>query len=112
MAHASHKKFGPGQQDRGKGDGSGGMAPADVDPLPGNEVLSNRDTSRHSDQRGHDGGHVQTGNWHEQVDNHARGAGEAGTPGAASKDALADERPADTAPAEPTAGKDRAKPGK
>ncbi len=59
MAQASHKKFGAGQQDRGKGDGSGGMAPAEVDtPLPG-EVLSNRDTSRHSEQRGLDSRHVQ-----------------------------------------------------
>lgn len=108
MAHASHKKYGPGQQDQGKGDGSGGMAPADVDPLPDNEVLSNRDTARHSDQRGHDGRHVQTGNWHEQVDDHAPGAGEAGRPGADSKPALADERPRDAAQGAPSA-KEQAK---
>ena len=45
MANASSKKFGAGQQDQGKGDGSGGMAPLEPDaPLPV-EVLSNRDTS-------------------------------------------------------------------
>ncbi len=91
MAHASGKKFGPGQQDQGKGDGTGGMAPDDVDPLPDNEILSNRDTSRHSDQRGHDGGHVQNQNWHEQVSDHAPGAGEAGRPGARSRPPLVDE---------------------
>ncbi|WP_313349251.1 hypothetical protein [Paracoccus sp. (in: a-proteobacteria)] len=59
MAHASRKKFGAGQQDQGKGDASGGMTPDLVDNLPDNMVLSNRDTSRHSDQRGLDGRHVQ-----------------------------------------------------
>ncbi len=57
MANASSKKFGPGQQDQGKGDGSGGMGALDPDPLP--EVLSNRDTTRHSKQRGLDSAHVR-----------------------------------------------------
>ncbi|RDW12832.1 hypothetical protein [Paracoccus thiocyanatus] len=60
MAHASRKKFGPGQQDQGKGDGTGGMAPDTAENLPENMVLSNRDTARHSGQRGLDSRHVQT----------------------------------------------------
>jgi len=91
MARASGKKFGPGQQDHGKGDGSGGMAPDNVDPLPANEILSNRDTSRHSHQRGHDSSHVQNENRHEQVDNHKPRAGEPGRPGARSKPPLVDD---------------------
>lgn len=83
MAHANSKKFGPGQQDHGKGDGSGAMGPLDVDQLPDNEILSNRDTSRHSDQRGLDGRHVQTEQHHNHVDDHSQGTGE---PGAAADD--------------------------
>ena len=59
MANASSKKFGAGQQDQGKGDGSGGMGPADPEITPRTEILSNRDTSRHSDERGLDSRHVQ-----------------------------------------------------
>ncbi|WP_203531157.1 hypothetical protein [Pseudoroseicyclus tamaricis] len=91
MANASSKKYGPGQQDQGKGDGHGGMEPADVDVLPDNEILSNRDTSQHSDQRGLDSGHLQDRQYHEHVDGHAPGKGEPGK--AADKDKLADERP-------------------
>lgn len=59
MANASSKKFGPGQQDQDKGDSSGGMAPTEPDtPLRG-PVLSNRDKSRHSEDRGLDSEHVQ-----------------------------------------------------
>lgn len=93
MADANHKKFGPGQQDQGKGDGSGGMSPADVEPLPDREILSNRDSARHSDQRGLDGRHVQNENLHEQSGNHAPAAGDAGRAGAVSRPPLADERP-------------------
>ncbi len=91
MANADRKSFGPGQQDHGKGCAEGGMASADVDPLPDNEILSNRDTSRHSDQRGLDSAHVQTRQFHQHVDNHDEGKGEPGK--AASKGKLADERP-------------------
>lgn len=52
MANASSRKFGPGQQDQGKGDGSGGMGAEDAGPLP--EILSNRDKSRHSGEHGLD----------------------------------------------------------
>ena len=90
MANASSKKFGAGQQDQGKGDGSGGMSPLDPDtPLP-TEVLSNRDTSRHSDQRGLDSRHVLNEQGHDNVASHAPGQGEAGDVG---REKLADERP-------------------
>ena len=94
MANASSKKFGAGQQDQGKGDGSGGMAPLEPDaPLPV-EVLSNRDTSRHSDQRGLDSRHVQTEQGHDSVASHAPGEGEAGD---VDREKLADERPEEPA---------------
>lgn len=78
MAHANRKTFGPGQQDQGKGDGSGAMGPLDVEDLPDTEILSNRDTSRHSDQRGLDGRHVQTERQHDHVDDHPPGRAEPG----------------------------------
>lgn len=85
MANASSKKFGAGQQDQGKGDGSGGMSPVEPDtPLP-TEVLSNRDTSRHSDQRGLDSRHVKNEQGHEHV--------AAQSPEDADREKLADERP-------------------
>ncbi|SIT86652.1 hypothetical protein [Pontibaca methylaminivorans] len=59
MANASSRKFGPGQQDQGKGSGEGGMTPDAPGIQPKTEILSNRDTSRHSDSRGLDGAHVQ-----------------------------------------------------
>ena len=89
MANAG-KKFGPGQQDQGKGDGSGGMGPADPEITPRTEILSNRDTSRHSDQRGLDSRHVQTEQGHDSVASHAPGEGEAGD---VDREKLADERP-------------------
>lgn len=58
MAHANSRKFGPGQQDQGKGDGSGGMGAVETGPLP--EILSNRDKSRHSIERGLDSARVRT----------------------------------------------------
>ena len=66
------------------------MAPLEPDaPLPV-EVLSNRDTSRHSDQRGLDSRHVQTEQGHDSVASHAPGEGEAGD---VDREKLADERP-------------------
>ena len=72
MAHAG-KKFGPGQQDQGKGDGSGGMSPDTAKELPDNEVLSNRDKSRHSEQRGLDSRHVQNQQHHDHIGNREPG---------------------------------------
>ncbi|MBB1492159.1 hypothetical protein H5395_11550 [Paracoccus sp. MC1854] len=85
MANASSKKFGAGQQDQGKGDGSGGLSPVEPDtPLP-TEVLSNRDTSRHSEQRGLDSRHVKNEQGHEHVG--------AQDPDDIDREKLADERP-------------------
>ena len=90
MANASSKKFGAGQQDQGKGDGTGGMAPDDIEALPDNEILSNRDTSRHSEQRGLDSRHVKSQQMHDHVGSHAPGEGAAGE---VEREKLADERP-------------------
>lgn len=109
MANASSKKFGPGQQDQGKGDGTGGMAPADIDSLPDNEILSNRDTSRHSEQRGLDSRHVQTQQFHEHVASHEPGDGGAGD---VARDKLADERPGPGEGMPRDAGRAEAGPGR
>lgn len=69
MARASSKKFGAGQQDQGKGDGSGGLGPEDVGQPARGEILANRDKSRHSHQRGLDSRHVQTQQGQEHVAN-------------------------------------------
>jgi hypothetical protein len=65
MANASKHKVGPGAQ--GKRDGSGAMTDLPEGILPDNMVLSNRDKSRHTDQRGLDSKTVQT----EQYQDHA-----------------------------------------
>jgi hypothetical protein len=65
MAKADKHHMGPGGH--GKGSGSGGMTELPDGVLGENEVLSNRDKSRHSDERGLDGKAVQT----EQYQDHA-----------------------------------------
>lgn len=65
MAHADKKHIGPGAQ--GKKTGGGAMTDLDDEMLGENEVLSNRDRSRHPDQRGLDSKHVQT----EQYQDHS-----------------------------------------
>lgn len=65
MAHADKKHHGPAVQ--GKGDGTGGMTDLDASEIPANAVLSNRDKSRHSEDRGLDSKAVQT----EQLQDHA-----------------------------------------
>jgi hypothetical protein len=65
MANASRHKVGPGAQ--GKGTGTGAMSELPEGVLPENMVLSNRDKSRHSDERGLDSKNVQT----EQYQDHA-----------------------------------------
>lgn len=63
MANASRKHFGPGVQP--KGSGTGGQESALEDGIEENMVLSNRDKSRHPDQRGLDNKAVQTEQWHD-----------------------------------------------
>lgn len=64
MAHASKKHMGAGAQ--GKSDGSGALTDALKEQIPENMVLSNRDKSRHSGQRGLDSKQVQN----EQMQDH------------------------------------------
>lgn len=65
MAKADKNSMGAGSQ--GKGDGSGAMTDLPEGTLGENEVLSNRDKSRHTDERGLDSKTVQT----EQYQDHA-----------------------------------------
>ena len=64
MANADHKHFGAGSQ--GKGDGHGAMTDTPHDRIKDNMVLSNRDKSRHSNDRGQDSKWVQN----EQLKDH------------------------------------------
>ena len=57
MANASKHHIGAGSQ--GKGSGVGGMTDLQEDLLGENDVLSNRDKSRHGDERGLDSKTVQ-----------------------------------------------------
>ena len=97
------KKFGLGQQDQGKGDSTGGKSPADLDTLPRTEILSNRDTSRHSADRGLDSRHVQNEQLQEHSDNQSpdRAENPADVP---DEDKLADERPTDRTDGPRTSG--------
>jgi hypothetical protein len=61
MAQGGKKHVGAGAQ--GKGDGSGGMS-GNAD-IPENMVLSNRDKTQHSKERGHDGKWVQSEQRHD-----------------------------------------------
>ena len=65
MAQASKKHFGPGAQ--GKGTGVGSMTDNKAGTVEDNMVLSNRDKSRHSDERGQDSKWIET----EQQRDHA-----------------------------------------
>ncbi|AWN43262.1 hypothetical protein U8607_15120 [Methylobacterium durans] len=65
MAKADRHNMGPGAQ--GKGSGTGAMTELPEGVLPENSVLSNRDKSRHSDERGLDGRHVQTEQYHDHA---------------------------------------------
>lgn len=74
MANASKNSIGPGAQ--GKQSGTGAMTDLPEGILPENMVLSNRDKSRHTDERGLDGKHVQTEQYQDHAGNRldARGA--------------------------------------
>jgi hypothetical protein len=68
MAHASKKHIGAGA--KGKGDGTGARTEtAEVAELPENMVLSNRDKSQHSSDRGQDTKWVQTEQLHDHEAN-------------------------------------------
>src|SRR3954453_7335662 len=67
MANASKHKVGPGAQ--GKKSGTGAMTELPEGILPENMVLSNRDKSQHSDQRGLDSKNVQTALYQDHAGN-------------------------------------------
>ena len=67
MANASKKNMGSGAQ--GKGDGTGAMTELPEGVLEENMVLSNRDKSRHTDERGLDSRMVQTEQFHDHAAN-------------------------------------------
>jgi hypothetical protein len=67
MANASKRHAGPGTQ--GKSSGRGAMTELPEGVLEENMVLSNRDKSRHSDDRGLDGKMVQTEQFHDHAGN-------------------------------------------
>ena len=67
MANAS-RHMGPGAQ--GKRSGTGAMTELPEGMLEENMVLSNRDKSRHSDERGLDSATVQTEQYHDHARNH------------------------------------------
>ena len=60
--------MGPGAQ--GKRSGTGAMTELPEGMLEENMVLSNRDKSRHTDQRGLDSATVQTEQYHDHARNH------------------------------------------
>jgi hypothetical protein len=67
MANASKKHMGSGTQ--GKGDGTGALTELPEGILEENMVLSNRDKSQHSDERGLDSRAVQTEQFHDHAAN-------------------------------------------
>ena len=67
MANAS-KHMGAGAQ--GKRSGTGALTELPEGMLEENMVLSNRDKSRHTDQRGLDSATVQTEQYHDHARNH------------------------------------------
>ena len=67
MANASRKHFGPGAH--GKNTGTGANAEIDKEKIGENMVLSNRDKSRHSEERGLDGKEIQTEQFQDHADN-------------------------------------------
>ncbi|MDB5512598.1 MAG: hypothetical protein JWR08_2081 [Enterovirga sp.] len=67
MANASKHHMGPGSH--GKGSGTGAMTELPEGILEENMVLSNRDKSLHSDERGLDSRTVQTEQYHDHSAN-------------------------------------------
>ncbi|WP_370875332.1 hypothetical protein [Methylobacterium amylolyticum] len=67
MAKADKHHMGPGGH--GKGSGSGAMTELPEGVLGENDVLSNRDKSRHGDARGLDGKAVQTDQYQDHAAN-------------------------------------------
>ena len=77
MANASKKHMGSGMQ--GKGDGTGALTELPEGILEENMVLSNRDKSQHSDERGLDSRAVQTEQFHDHAANRRSFEGQLGS---------------------------------
>ena len=77
MANAG-KHMGPGAQ--GKRSGTGALTELPEGMLEENMVLSNRDKSRHSEERGLDSATVQTEQYHDHARNHRNFKTEEQTP--------------------------------
>jgi len=77
MANASTKHMGSGMQ--GKGDGTGALTELPEGILEENMVLSNRDKSQHSDERGLDSRAVQTEQFHDHAANRRSFEGQLGS---------------------------------
>jgi hypothetical protein len=69
MAHADKKHF--GKASHGKGSGGGAMTRTRKSLLGENMVLSNRDKSRHSRERGLDSREIQTEQYQDHVGSHS-----------------------------------------
>jgi hypothetical protein len=103
MANASKKTAGTGSQ--GKGDGTGAMTELPEGVLAENMVLSNRDKSRHSDERGLDSRQVQTEQYRDHAANRRDfdGAGDPRQP-EARQDASGEAVPTTAEPSDGRAG--------
>ena len=78
MAHASKTHMAQGGQ--GKGTGTGALTELPENLLEENMVLSNRDKSQHSQERGLDGRAVQTEQYHDHAANRRNFSEELGSP--------------------------------
>lgn len=65
MTKADKKHVGRGTQ--GKGSGTGAMTDIEKDKIPENMVLSNRDKSQHTKERGQDSRQIQTDQFQDHV---------------------------------------------
>jgi hypothetical protein len=68
MANGGKKHMGKGGH--GKGAGVGAMTDIPKDMLGENDVLSNRDKSQHSRERGQDGKAIKSDQYQDHVDGH------------------------------------------
>jgi hypothetical protein len=73
MTSASGKHLGPGTKAKGKGAGNGGLTDLQDGLVGENMVLSNRDKSEHSRDRGQDSKWVQTEQLRDHEANRERG---------------------------------------
>jgi hypothetical protein len=73
MTDHDGKRLGPKTRQHGKGTGSGAMTDLQEGLIPENMVLSNRDKTQHSGERGQDSKWVQTEQMEDHVANKGRG---------------------------------------